>query len=264
MLSTVCSYCKGEKKTLVLVGNAQFSVSQKGVQASPVRALINHFAQHVRVVLVDEFNTTKMCGRLECADQSNYSLKLHTSNNVGPKTRKRPSHPTQCELKYKEVKKSCPDFPFTPMMDFRYTSRLPVKLEKSLLQRKEKYQWDDAKYEKMVQHTFSSSLHGLKQCRSCETLYNRDHVAAQNIGQKALDLCLYGKVREPFDRNLYQTCVETQKEREAKQKETNHSKKRKCTTKTQTLLSQKKKKKIEASQEDEIAVVTVEFDDFLE
>jgi hypothetical protein len=129
------------------------------------------------------------------------------------------------------VKKSCEDFPFSPMMDFRYTERLPKKLERKLLRLKEKNGWDDAKYQEMVNKQFTYSLHGLKRCRNCHLYFNRDRVAAQNIGQKAVDLCLYGKVRSPFDRELYQTCLQKQQDRTKQRKEkVNKKRKREADT----------------------------------
>jgi hypothetical protein len=49
----------------------------------------------------------------------------------------------------------------------------------------------------------SSDIHGLRRCSCCKRVYNRDHIAYQNIGDKALSLWSGKEVAAPFNRSKY-------------------------------------------------------------
>ncbi len=209
---------KERDSTVLFVGDAEFATSFRGSQATPVRALIKFLARHIRVVLVDEFHTTKMCYMCTNPDAQAYNeqVKASTEKELLKKTQQASNEgaapaatTTKSTLVQIDYTTQYPDsICFHPMSQFHYTE-LPKKRQ-AQLQKKFPHVTDAELQAKYKQYA-SYPIHGLRRCRCCTRYYNRDHNAFKAIGNKGLDILLTGNPQVPFDKTLYTAQAKTVK-----------------------------------------------------
>mmetsp|Transcript_1004 Transcript_1004/g.1425 ORF Transcript_1004/g.1425 Transcript_1004/m.1425 type:complete len:270 (-) Transcript_1004:9-818(-) len=185
-------------ETVVIVGSACFATTFRNSRATPVAMLIKELAKRRRVLLMDEYFTTQMCSgcNIHLPGRKDTSCEVHMScEHAIPirkyyKLRSVESRPPSSTSNKRNVKKQLAPSPAsktTPHSAICMPSfiRIPLKppdprdppLEQG----------------KHTSHTYTSIVHGLKQCVHCGRYWNRDVSAARNIGWCFLSLCLTGQ-----------------------------------------------------------------------
>jgi hypothetical protein len=152
--------------TVIAFGGAKFAVTWKGMEATPVRALLKELSRRRKVILIDEYHTTKM----------SYCCESETEVYKGPVSRKKLM--TWMNRQYeadkrKGIERERHKYDFSRVHNLEKI--LPSTNKQTKRQRHETITPETAyPYE---------TIHGLRQCQHCARYLNRDMNAAKNIGE---------------------------------------------------------------------------------
>jgi hypothetical protein len=179
--------------TIIVLGSARFACTSKGAQATPVGYLVSELAKVRRVVLVDEYYTSQMCSGCNLSGVGSASSALPADAGCIHK-----QHPLRDlsglvnQNHTTTAKSAAKNHPTLPMATFRRTSE-PAREQKRNKARLASQARVNFFPPRPGRRWHSNKIRGLLQCRHCGTYWDRDFVAACNIGWVFIGLWVAGE-----------------------------------------------------------------------
>ena len=201
-----------KKDTVIVLGDATFATSMKGIQSTPIGRIIKELAKVRRIVLVGEYFTTQMCSGCNLSgignrhskiyDKSSYCKPIHSyslrstsnlvlrSSKVSTKAH-HVNHPTCSMSSFRRTVEP------TSMREKRIR-RVHLENKRAIPPRNNHNNNDlpdpgDPGPSRRKFDPLSAPIHGLKQCTHCRRFWNRDFNAARNIGWVFIGLWISGE-----------------------------------------------------------------------
>ena len=171
-------------KTVVALGAARFAHSAKGLTSGPILSLTKKLAQRCPVLLVDEYNTTKLSS---CCQAPTRTFAGPVGIRATMDQHKR-AHQRLLRRGEQGPRRGLDVGP-------RGTFGLQQKVAYALTKEEPRTQLPPST---SPAGALYRSIHGLRQCSHCSKYWNRDHNAACNIGACFLHQLTTGERPTPF------------------------------------------------------------------
>jgi hypothetical protein len=194
IINNICPE-KQKDKTIIAFGGAKFAVTGKGLEATPVRGLLQELSRKRKVILVDEYKTT----------QISHCCKSDTLVYKGPISKKKLK-----DRMNKQYDTESRSGILRQRYKYDFTTCNFNNMKKTLAKTKKRY-----KYETITPDTAYpyQMIHGLRQCKHCARFLNRDMNAATNIGECFIQQYTTGTRHAAFTRQPKSTISSSIKKR---------------------------------------------------